>query len=316
MNKNILRQTLFFFIAVCSVTRLSGEEELPVESYEYQLSICTVFQNEARFLKEWIEYHRAVGVEHFYLFNHLSEDDYYSVLEPYIDAGIVELTQWPILIESQQHWKETQTKAIQTAIDKSKYITKWLAIIDSDEFIIPVQLDNLIEALEEFENFGGVQVHWQCYGTSHIDKIPEDQLMIELLTMKAPKFYNKNRQIKSIVRPERVSSCSHPHYVTYEPGFYHVNEKKIKKDENKWFYKKILIDKLRINHYWTRDEEYYRETKVPRVMKREYPDSELKILEQIKIDLNTVHDDCIFRFIPATREGIENFTPISSPQRG
>jgi len=32
-----------------------------------------------------------VGVEHFYLYNHLSKDEYAEVLEPYIKEGIVEL---------------------------------------------------------------------------------------------------------------------------------------------------------------------------------------------------------------------------------
>ena len=36
---------------------------------KHQLSICAIFKNEAKFLKEWIEYHRLVGVDHFYLYD-------------------------------------------------------------------------------------------------------------------------------------------------------------------------------------------------------------------------------------------------------
>ena len=34
---------------------------------QYKVSIGAIFKNEALYLKEWIEFHRIVGVEHFYL---------------------------------------------------------------------------------------------------------------------------------------------------------------------------------------------------------------------------------------------------------
>jgi len=46
------------------------------------LSICTIFKNEARYLREWIEFHRLVGVDHFYLYENRSEDDFAPVLAP------------------------------------------------------------------------------------------------------------------------------------------------------------------------------------------------------------------------------------------
>jgi hypothetical protein len=52
---------------------------------KYYLSVGAIFRNEARFLPEWIEYHRLHGVDHFYLFNNLSEDDYKAALKPYVD---------------------------------------------------------------------------------------------------------------------------------------------------------------------------------------------------------------------------------------
>ncbi len=63
---------------------------------KHYVSICAIFRDEAPFLEEWIEYHRMIGVEHFYLYNHLSADHYYEVLRPYIQEGIVELKDWPI----------------------------------------------------------------------------------------------------------------------------------------------------------------------------------------------------------------------------
>ena len=63
----------------------------PLKSPKHYLSMVAIFQNEDRFLKEWIEFHRLMGVEHFYLFNHLSTDHFMDILNPYINMKIVEL---------------------------------------------------------------------------------------------------------------------------------------------------------------------------------------------------------------------------------
>ena len=36
---------------------------------KYDVTLCAIFRNEALFLKEWIDYHRTIGIEHFYLYN-------------------------------------------------------------------------------------------------------------------------------------------------------------------------------------------------------------------------------------------------------
>ncbi|MGA8163723.1 MAG: glycosyltransferase family 92 protein [Waddliaceae bacterium] len=110
---------------------------------KYYLSLCAIFRDEARFLKEWIEFHRLVGVEHFYLINHLSGDDYKSVLAPYIKRKIVELHQCKHQITDPGRWSSIQTSAYQKIIDKSAKETEWLTILDTDEFLFPVKENNL-----------------------------------------------------------------------------------------------------------------------------------------------------------------------------
>src|SRR5271165_4385432 len=81
------------------------------KSYPYDLAICAIFQNEAPYLKEWIEFHKLVGVQHFYLYNNLSTDDYITVLAPYIDTKEVDLVDWPYPKTSPEHWYEIQCAA-------------------------------------------------------------------------------------------------------------------------------------------------------------------------------------------------------------
>jgi hypothetical protein len=60
------------------------------------LAACAIYLNEAPNLQEWIEFHRLVGVERFYLYNDNSTDDHRAVLAPYVDEGIVVLKDWSI----------------------------------------------------------------------------------------------------------------------------------------------------------------------------------------------------------------------------
>ena len=51
----------------------------------YDLTITAIFKNEGHYLKEWLDYHLLAGVEHFYLYNNDSTDNYKEVLAPYIE---------------------------------------------------------------------------------------------------------------------------------------------------------------------------------------------------------------------------------------
>ncbi|MEX0595295.1 MAG: glycosyltransferase family 92 protein, partial [Candidatus Paceibacterota bacterium] len=189
----------------------------------HNLAICAIFRNDAPYLKEWIEFHRLVGVEHFFLYNHMSEDNYKEVLQPYVEEGIVDIVEWPYPISSTLPWWRIQTGAYNNAILKNKKTVKWAAFIDTDEFLFPVEKDNLLDFLNDFETFGGVCANWQMFGTSNIAKIPKGILLIESLLYKADTDFSANIHVKSIVRPKCVLEFINPHYAIYKKGFFQVN---------------------------------------------------------------------------------------------
>jgi hypothetical protein len=61
----------------------------------YSLGIISQFHNEATYLAEWVAYHRLVGVDHFWLYDDGSTDDWRSVLAPHLDEGVVEVLPLP-----------------------------------------------------------------------------------------------------------------------------------------------------------------------------------------------------------------------------
>ena len=50
------------------------------------LGVCTRLRNEGRYLREWIEFHRLVGVSAFYIFDDGSTDDTAAVLAPCVES--------------------------------------------------------------------------------------------------------------------------------------------------------------------------------------------------------------------------------------
>lgn len=269
--------------------------------YQYELSVCMIFRDEAPYLKEWIEFYRLLGVQHFYLCNHSSTDDFREVLEPYIKEGIVELRE-----RNDDHSDPSlyffleahQNAYFSEILQKARGESKWVAFLDSDEFLYPTQKNSLIEVLKDYEEFGGVTANWQMFGTSHVAKLDPKKLMIEQLVDCAPSDALVNLHVKSIVRPERAIDfrrCAY--YAIYEPGFFQVNTNKEQFEGP--FSPYVLVDQLRINHYWTRDEYYLWNFKIPR---RNHFGDPLHFITSQNENYNSTTDFSIQRFVPALRK--------------
>ena len=95
----------------------------------YDLAVVAIFKDEGRYLKEWLDYHLLAGVDHFYLYNNYSSDDYKEILAPYVEKNLVTLTEWP--------GKFMMYPAYEDAIEKFRFDCRYMAFIDLDEFIFP-----------------------------------------------------------------------------------------------------------------------------------------------------------------------------------
>jgi hypothetical protein len=280
--------TKLYFISFLVMTSCFAE-------YRYNLSICMIFRDEALYLKEWIEFHRLVGVEHFYLCSHHSQDHFKKVLKPYIKKGIVDLK---ILVDDPDDFgSQIQMNFYNECINKFKNESKWIAVLDADEFLFPAQEQSLIPILKEYEEFGGIAVNWQMFGTSHIEKLQSNVLMIEQLLCCAPRDLEVNTHIKSIIQPQRVAHFGNPHSATYLHGYAQVNTQRIPFIGP--FSPSILVNQLRINHYWTRDEDYFWNCKVPRQYQfwKRSPEETKKMADPYNDEI----DLSIQRFVPELR---------------
>ena len=271
-----------------------------ISAYEYNVSICCISQNEDRFLKEWIDYHRLIGVEHFYIYDNMSNDNSYKILEPYINEGVVEYIYWERTYNTDKEWWHVQRDAYIDAVRRAKKQSKWLAIIDTDEFIVPVEDHDLRSFLDDFDDFGGVCISWVFYGSSGIKKIPENTWMIENLLSRADLSYNLNKMVKSIVRPERVDEekSFFPHTCAYIGNYYHVNaeKKKLKKS----VVRDACNERIRLHHYWARDLDFLYQHKLPRYARWIGEENALKKIK-IEENMNEFFDPVILDVIKKNR---------------
>ncbi|XP_013792676.1 beta-1,4-galactosyltransferase galt-1-like, partial [Limulus polyphemus] len=100
---------------------------------------------------EFLELHRLLGVEHFFLYNHSMGHAVEQAVMVYLQQGVVSLLPWKLEIQSQ---KEIRTEGLFAALNdclyRSMFLFKYVLMLDFDEFIIPtgnVTYDKLLTDL-------------------------------------------------------------------------------------------------------------------------------------------------------------------------
>jgi hypothetical protein len=237
--------------------------------------MCAIYRNEAPYLEEWVEFHRLIGVERFYLYNHASSDDYAEVLRAYVEQGIVEVHDWPA------EMSEAQVPAYNDCLERHRDDSRWIAFLDIDEFLFSPTGKTVPEILAEYEELPGVGVNVVIYGTSgHVVK--PNGLVIE-------NYVRRRREppknVKKVVLdPTRTSHCRGAHSFAH-PGT-------VTSDENKQpiygpYTTTFSVSRLRIHHYYTKSEQERRE-KFERVradtgeLRDPLPPAELERLSEVE----------------------------------
>lgn len=221
--------------------------------FPHEIALVTISKNEGPYIKEWIEYHKQVGITKIYFYDNESEDNTLSILTPYITSGLVEY----IKIKG----KAQQLEAYNHAIYHYKNQSRYMAFIDMDEFIMPQEpfkpINTIINELLRKAPLGavGIGVNWALYGSSFLVQKPHG-LIIENFIHRGRNNHWINFHIKTICNPRFVKKYISPHYPLYKIGAYSISEATGKKIYG-WFCHSVEYKHLRINHYFTKSKEQY-----------------------------------------------------------
>lgn len=217
---------------------------------KHTLSICAIVKDENDYLPEWVAYHLAAGVEHFYIYDNGSQVPIAETLAHEVKAGTVTVVPYPGRCCQMPSYNDCMKRFGQESL--------WIAVIDADEFIVPKGTDDLRPMLVEYADAGSLAINWQVFGSSgHLTR-PEG-LQIENFLMRAPVAWDSHRHVKVIVRPERVSRFTNPHFCIHTAGFQSVDEKHTVRSGA---FQKVTVEKFQINHYYLRSKEEYRQKNI------------------------------------------------------
>jgi hypothetical protein len=277
----------------------------------HYLSVCAIYRNEGPYMREWVAFHRLMGVERFYLYNDGSEEDgHREALAPYVDEGLITLYEWPDCLPPNVSVGDAfQCAAYEHCLHHHRQDSRWIAFIDIDEFLFSPTGRSLPDMLSEYEQWPGVGVNWAYFGTSGHRTRP-DGLVIENYVRRTDQF-GWNRPIKSVVDPRRVRNFCLPHF------FFFHGEPRLAVDENhrpidrrpggNSFFSmtdEVSFSKLRLNHYATKSEEELRrkwtlDNDLTTGVQRNF--SEARIERGMKV-LDEIDDRTIQMHLPALRE--------------
>lgn len=183
----------------------------------YFLSLYAIFKNESHIIKEWIMHYLEEGVEHFYLIDNGSTDDYISQIEPFKDKITIFV----------DDTKNAQLDLYKKYILPEIHNSVWMIGCDLDEFIWAVDntIYNLLKEIDDNDHdkkIGLIQIPWEMYGSS--GNIDQPKYVI-------PNFKNRLNydnsiyiNCKSIARTSAVTDL-HVHYFVLKNDYIILDSK-------------------------------------------------------------------------------------------
>ncbi len=187
-----------------------------------------------------------------------------------------------------RQWNDIQCSSYMDCIKNFAIENKWVAFIDTDEFLFCPKGGKLTEFLKENENFPAIGVNWIIYGTSNLN-VPAGEKLTDYLVWRAPTEYDGekqgNRHIKTIAQVKYVKKIDNPHFCFLHNQMQSADENGNPIHEARSDY--VSVNKIRINHYWSRDLIFFYSIKLPRRL-RWGNDWDNQV--QIEKELNAVYD--------------------------
>lgn len=182
---------------------------------KYFLTIVAIFKNEEDSIGEWINHYLMEGVDHFYLINNGSTDNYQRVTDRYVSRNIVEI--------NTDHGIHMQEKHYNTYyLNRVKSESEWVMVVDLDELIYSRdkfrKISDYLRSLPD--NVAQVYVPWKLFGSNGHVKQPSN--CIDNFTMRTKYNHiktngmidNENMLTKTLSRTKYLTRMSIHYSIT------------------------------------------------------------------------------------------------------
>ncbi len=217
---------------------------------KYFLTFAANLKNENPYLKEWLDYHLLVGVDHFYLYDQDGGEEAKEIIKPYEEKGLVTRHPWTM-------WEGTKYDGATKFYQKDKnhmgfsHCAKhhrdefqWVMKIDVDEFLYPLDGEmSLIPWLKSVDTSKtkGCKIPRINFGSNGHESKPSGGVLENFTKREANNSDHKDLANGQFLNDNNFAFSAHWwHYKWYKLGGM------LKKDIG-W----------RINHYYTKSKEEY-----------------------------------------------------------
>ena len=248
----------------------------------YYASICAIIKDEDKDVREWLNYHFMIGFEHCLIFDNNSRRPLKETLSDFVSNGLVTVEDFPLT-------HAQQLSAYMSALKYWGNNTRWLAFIDVDEFILPMQNDDIRDFLDDYTQYGGVGANWAMFSSNGHVKRPAGGILENYTAC-----LGLNSHIKSIVQPAKTQIAKSAHHFLYTSSNFCANEDGI---PIPGFSTYPLANKIRINHYYYKSRNDFME-KIDRGLVTQMKSGRERTIKDFDahLDKPTYEDRSILRF--------------------
>jgi len=196
--------------------------------------LSTVVRDDEPYLDEWVKYHLSLGFEHIVIYDHRS-------LIPVVN-------QWDNVTVIRKERENVTFPELFHNETLRNFPCKWLGVLDVDEFIVIYQHNGINHLLSEYEEYGGLSIPWNVYGSSGHKTRPEGMVKDNYLwRMPSDDPSEAPQTVNTIINTKYCTTIHNPHTCRSKRDI--VNEDKEPCNTYRTRSSKTLCA---VNHYITR----------------------------------------------------------------
>ncbi len=220
------------------------------------VAIVLVVRNEERHIGEWARFHRLAGIRHVFVYDDGSTDGTLAALAAALGPAGHTVIPWGQRLIDSRLGRPIHNQVLAYAHAAANFggAYRWLAYIDADEFLVPVQASSVDAALAHLgPDVANLSLPWHMFGRCGHHLAPAGGVVANYRLRAAAPMEAMN--FKCLVDPCRLSAVrvhsvhtGHPQLTWNDRG----EPSRLAKRHRASFY---AADHLQLNHYYTRSSE-------------------------------------------------------------
>lgn len=220
------------------------------------LAIALVVRNEERHIGEWARFHRLAGVRHVIAYDDASSDGTVAELRRELSADRLTVIPWGQRLSDRQLRRPIHNQVLAYAHAAANFggAYRWLACIDADEFLVPVQAASVDAALAHLgPEVVNVSLPWHMFGRCGHQQPPRGGVVANYRLRASDPMQGVN--FKCLVDPCRLRAVRVHSMDTGRPALTWNDRGEavpLRQRRQASFY---AAEHLQLNHYYTRSSE-------------------------------------------------------------